>query len=39
MPKFDTEKAKEFIHDKFDDAVISLMEYIRIPNLSRSYDP
>ena len=31
---------KEFIESKFDESVVpSLMEYVRIDNLSRTYDP
>lgn len=40
MDKFNTEQNSEFTRKFFDDwAVFSLAEYIKIPNLSRSYDP
>ena len=35
-----TEKIREYIFKEFDNNVLpSLMDYIRIPNLSRNYDP
>lgn len=35
----DTEKLRSFIDNRFDeDAIPKIMDYIRIPNLSRNYD-
>jgi hypothetical protein len=38
--KYDVQKGKEFIAKIFDESVIpSLSEFIKIPNLSRAFDP
>lgn len=38
-PKFDVEKATEFVYTNFDKSALpSLIEFIKIPNLSRAYD-
>ncbi len=35
----DSKKLQSFVHNQFDvNAIPSLMDYIRIPNLSRNYD-
>lgn len=40
MQEFDPKKSEEFITKVFYESVVpSLEDYIRIPNLSRSYDP
>ena len=39
MQKFDPEACKQFVEKMFDSSVLpSIMDYIKIPNLSRSYD-
>lgn len=39
-PKLDIEKATAFVYDTFDKSVLpSIMDFIRIPNLSRNFDP
>lgn len=39
MRNFDVEFCKNYVGKNFEESVIpSLMDYVRIPNLSRSYD-
>lgn len=38
--KFDVARSKAFISKVFDESMIpSLVEFVKIPNLSRGYDP
>jgi acetylornithine deacetylase/succinyl-diaminopimelate desuccinylase-like protein len=39
-PKFDVQKSKDFIKKVYEESLIpSLVEFIKIPNLSRGFDP
>ena len=39
MSNYNSEKLESFVNESFDKSVLpSLKEYIKIPNLSRSYD-